>query len=666
MPDDLRTLYRDRRDRHEAAAAGLRRRAARLTQARLATFLGAIVCLGPALVGTEHPRIPWLLGAAGLFVAFAALVLWDQRLAGRIRHLEELRDANARGLARLARDFDRLPPCPPAEELLDPSGAGEPTGEGDGEELPAFVRDLHLFGHGSLFRLLSVARTPTGRRTLARWLAEPAAPETVTGRQDAVRDLAGRLDFRQELEAAGAGVPDEVADLERFYRWAEGEPWLARRPVRLWIARLLTLTVAPGLAAALLGAVPVDLWIVLFLSSYLFSAAHTKPLHAIYDHATAGGDGLRGYAPMFEHLDSAGEEAPGWTNSADEAEGGRRGDPDDQATPIARHMQKLERLTILSDTRRGLIHFFAQTFLLWDFHVVAAFETWQRQAGPSVRGWLDHLGRVEALCSLASLAHDHPGWAFPRVDPAARSLTGRDLGHPLIPDERCVGNDVEVGPPGTFLLVTGSNMSGKTTLIRAVGADAVLAQAGAPACAAELTLPPVRLATSVVVEDSLEEGVSFFMAELLRLKSVVDAAEEESRPGESRTGAGDGSGHGRKVLYLLDEVLRGTNSTERRVAVRRVLHRLLELDAIGAITTHDLELSRRAGERDDVADAAVPIHFRETVRPRAEGGAEMTFDFIARPGLAPTTNALRLLEAVGLGNADPESKPDPDPDGRDG
>jgi DNA mismatch repair ATPase MutS len=242
---------------------------------------------------------------------------------------------------------------------------------------------------------------------------------------------------------------------------------------------------------------------------------------------------------------------------------------------------------------------------------------------------------------------------------APDTLRARDLGHPLIPGDRRVGNDVEVGPPGTFLLVTGSNMSGKTTLIRAIGANAVLAEAGGPVCARELTMPPVRLATSIVVEDSLEEGVSFFMAELLRLKSVVDAAAAEARAdgdldeageaGETRGGAGPAGGD-RRLLFLLDEVLRGTNSAERRVAIQRVLGRLLELGAIGAITTHDLQILAEG----ELERAAVPIHFRETVRPRPEGGADMTFDFIARPGLAPTTNALRLLEAVGLGDGGPE------------
>jgi len=188
--------------------------------------------------------------------------------------------------------------------------------------------------------------------------------------------------------------------------------------------------------------------------------------------------------------------------------------------------------------------------------------------------------------------------------------------------------------------VTGSNMSGKTTLLRAVGTNAVLAQAGAPVCARELRLPPVALATSIAVEDSLEEGVSFFLAELLRLKAVVEAAEG---------GAGRGDGGGRRGLYLLDEVLRGTNSAERRVAVGRVIGRLLALGAVGAVTTHDLEVLGEEGEEGSLSAAAVPIHFRETVRPRPEGGADMTFDFIARPGIATTTNALRLLEAVGLG-----------------
>ena len=203
------------------------------------------------------------------------------------------------------------------------------------------------------------------------------------------------------------------------------------------------------------------------------------------------------------------------------------------------------------------------------------------------------------------------------------------VGHPLLGAGR-VANDVEVGPAGTFLLVTGSNMSGKSTLIRALGLAAVLAQAGGPVCAESLTLPPVELGTSVLIEDSLEDGVSYFMAELRRVKEIVDLAAESRR-------------RGRTLLYLLDEILRGTNTVERQVAVRRVLVHLLAEGAIGAVATHDLMLA----EIDELADACRAVHFRETL----EGGAgrpRMSFDYKLRPGVATTRNALKLLELVGI------------------
>src|SRR4030095_16724370 len=208
-------------------------------------------------------------------------------------------------------------------------------------------------------------------------------------------------------------------------------------------------------------------------------------------------------------------------------------------------------------------------------------------------------------------------------------FAAKELGHPLITDERRVTNDVRVGPPGTFLLVTGSNMSGKSTLLRAIGVNAVLAQAGGPVCAASLRMPPVTLAASILVEDSLAEGVSFFMAELKRVQRIVEESDRVQ-------------GEGRVLLYLLDEVLRGTNSEERQIAVRRVLRHLLRRGAIGAVSTHDLQLA----EMEELKPACVPVHFRETLHPG--GDPPMTFDYKMRPGVATTVNALTLMELVGL------------------
>ncbi len=646
--------YRERRETFAREAEALAARARRVSAARLGSFFGGIIALAGSFVGAPSPRPAWLAAAGVCLVAFVALVIFDDRLARRRRRAEALRDVNERALARRRRDWAALEP-----------GVASARHGGGTEALDAaieahgFAHDLGLFGHASLDRLLDTTTTPTGKRLLGAWLARPAAPDEIARRQAAVGALAPELDWRQRLEAAGRTVGSGTSDgsldiraLERFYAWAEGRPgsgpWLLRRPLALWLARLLTLLVLPSFVAWGFGLLGYALWLPLALAAFFLSASVAKRMVDSFERVTAGGDGLRGYGELFRHV----EGLPGDGDLLDDLR--RRLATSERSAAF--WMDRLERLTVLADVRHGLIHFFLQVTLLWDFHVLARFEAWQRRAGASVRGWLEALGEVEALVALAELAHAQPGWAFPAVrarspgetTPEEATFAAEELGHPLLADSVRVGNDVSVGPPGTFLLVTGSNMSGKTTLLRAIGANVVLAQAGAPVCARRLVLPPIELATSVVVEDSLEDGVSFFMAELLRLKEVVEAAR---RPSPGRT-----------VLYLLDEVLRGTNSAERQVAVRRVIEELLDLGAIGAVTTHDLEILGQGGTVDPTGEAAGPggrleaaarpIHFRETVHPRPGGGAEMTFDYRARPGLAPTRNALRLLEAVGLGGSE--------------
>jgi hypothetical protein len=659
--------YRRLRDAHAREVARLDAIARRIGWGRLLGFTGAAACAVVAVAGAPAPRPLWLAAAGALALLFAALVAADSRLVRRIRREDALRAVFARALARLARDWPAL------DALGVPGGPPERSGgrAGDGERglaeapeaggEPAHVRDLHLFGHASLFRLLGTPGTPSGRRALERWLAAPpapqAAPEEVRSRQEAVRALAGELDWRAGLEArawgpdpkgseewrrglatarrgarSGSGSDlDPGSALDRFYEWLEEPPWLSRRPLVLWSARILTVATPAALLAWLAGLGPWTLWLTLALAAYALSASFAERLHGDFERATAGGDGLRGHGAIFRWL----EDLPGEARRLDRL----RERLAAEGRSAASWMDRLERLAVLADARYGLVHFFVQVLFLWDFHLGAAFERWRRRAGPAARGWLEALGEVEALAALAALAHAQPGWAFPEVGSGLDSFDARDLGHPLIADGHRVGNDVAVGPPGSFLLVTGSNMSGKTTLLRSIGTNAVLAWAGGPVCARELRMPPLELATSIAVEDSLEAGVSFFLAELLRLKQVVEAAERAAaEPG--------GASGGARVLYLLDEVLRGTNSLERRVAVQRVIGRLVALGAIGAATTHDLEILAEG----ELAGAARPIHFRETIRPRPGGGAEMTFDYVARPGLATTTNALRLLEAVGLGD----------------
>ena len=374
-----------------------------------------------------------------------------------------------------------------------------------------------------------------------------------------------------------------------------------------------------------------------------------KGLHRCFDEADDGESGVRRFAPLLAVL----IDAP--LQSAYAVEILRRlgADPANRRT-APEEIATLRSLLDLSDARRSpLLHLPLAIVLFWDVHVLAALERWKARSGARVRDWLDAAGEAEALGALAALAADHSDWTFPVIDPAATTLHGEAIGHPLLEPAACVTNDVEVGPAGSFLLVTGSNMSGKSTLLKAVGVNAVLAQAGGPVCARSLRMPPMRIVTSIYVEDSLADGVSYFMAGLQRLKVVVDAARNgvgpsrpaiasptDSPPERARNQATPTIPH---TLYLLDEILQGTNSAERRIAARTVLRHLLATGAVGAVTTHDLTLA----DAEDLVERAVAVHFTESVGDGVEG---LTFDYRLRGGIATSTNALKLLELAGLGD----------------
>jgi DNA mismatch repair ATPase MutS len=309
---------------------------------------------------------------------------------------------------------------------------------------------------------------------------------------------------------------------------------------------------------------------------------------------------------------------------------------DQQRPSAAGALDRLERILGFASVRHTpILHWPLQALTLWDFHVWWTLEGWQRRHGRHVRGWMDAIAEVEALSALAGLAHDHPAWAWPVVSPDEDRLTATGLTHPLLAPERAVGNDIGVGPPGRVLLVTGSNMSGKSTLLRAIGLNAVLAQMGAPVAARRLRMPPLAVVTSMRLQDSLEDGVSFFMASLARLRLVVDRA---------RLASADPSQP--MALYLLDELLGGTNTAEREVAVRGVVRHLVACRAIGALTSHDLALA----EAPELRAHGECVHFRESLGAGADAGAAMTFDYRLRPGVATSRNALALMRAVGLGD----------------
>lgn len=596
-------IYNARAAKHAALRDAAAARWGQVANWRLVAALVAIAAGIGWWRGT--PALLWL--AATLALAFLALVAYHNRLAARRDHFAALYDLSREGLARQRRDWAALP-------LRQPHGPppDSPT-----------ARDLDLLGPASLQHLMGTARSPIGLATAQVWLLAPAPPAAVAQRQAAVAELAPLIDLRDEVAVLAGRAGEAQARYAGFVAWAEGAPWLLRRPALLWATRLSPILLLAGLAAQLAGLTPLPLWTPFLLLNMLLTALFgwrsLETLSQLYDR----GELLAAYAALFGRVAEAPLGAAELRRIQGDLGAGReRAD---------RQLRRLSWIAGVAELSRSLLYPALQFGLLWSFHVVAMAEGWRRASGLRVGPWLAALGDFEALAALAALRHDHPTWGFPTVSAAEPPrILGRALGHPLLSPERCVANDVTVGPPGSVLLISGSNMSGKSTLLRAVGVNVALAQAGGPVCAAELRLPPVTLATSMRVQDSLAQGVSYFMAELRRLKAIVDLAE--------RRGADDPL-----ACYLLDEILHGTNSAERLVAARRVIGHLVGLGAIGAVSTHDLGLAAAPA----LAGAAHLAHFSEQFLD-APDGPEMRFDYVLRPGLAATTNALRLMALVGL------------------
>ena len=586
---------------HRDAAAA---RAVVLSRLRLASFLGGV---GLLWWGIAHQQaVVIAAGVAGL-AAFAALVIVHARVLDDVERADLARRVNVNGIARLARDWNALPEVPPPPAF-------------DVDAHP-YARDLDVFGHASVTKWLGRPATIEGANRLWAWLLTPAVPDQIQSRQSAVDELAPKREWREELALDGQLTVISPADLDGFLQWAESSE-RAVPGVMQAVAVLLPLTIWI-LAALFFTGVTEDAWwliplAVLIVLSFSFSAR----MYAAFDRAALGERALHRYVSMLSLVCRETWTAPELARlKAAMSVGG-------EAPAV---FAKLARISGWSELRSGapLIHFPMQALTMWDFHVFFALDRWRRRSGHHVRAWLEALGSIDALAVLAMVRADEPEWRMPSVAPRFDALKATALGHPLLRADRRVVNDVQVGPPGTIVLVTGSNMSGKSTLLRAIGLNTVLAQAGAPVCAAALEMPPADLQTSIRVQDSLELGLSYFMAALARLKQIVDAAH---RQGSERSD--------RLLLYLLDEVLQGTNSVERGIAVRAVVRHLLETRAVGVMTTHDLGLA----DEEPLKSAARLAHFTEQVHP----DGTMTFDYKLRPGLATSTNALRLMQLIGI------------------
>jgi ABC-type multidrug transport system fused ATPase/permease subunit len=603
----VRELYSERLQARQSAAAALRQRERQVSIIRLLLIAAA---LGLAF---------WSLKAALLpVVVFIVLVVLHERTVRTRKRAESGAAFYQRGLGRIDGSWQ---------------GQGDAGSELVDDHHP-YAGDFDLFGRGSLFELISIAVTRAGRLRLAQWLKEPSRDASeIAARQAAVLELRDNVGLREDLAVHASEVTREIES-------AHLDVWAALPPVILAPWERITAVVLPVLttiaflftvpsllarliglthpeAAARFGAfaeVPATPLLALILVTLFFSRRLSPRIEPIVMSVERAEPALALLAGVLARV-----ERESFTSARLAQLHGRLRGADAAASE---EIERLRKLVSLLDARRNQFFALFAILLLWTPHVALAIERWRVRSGARIGEWIEAMGEIEALASLASFAFEHPEFAMPEIVEQGPLFDAVALGHPLIPADRRVTNDLRLDATLRLLVVSGSNMSGKSTMMRSAGIAAVLAMTGGPVCARSMRIAATAVGASIRIADSLQENASRFYAEILRIRQVL----EMSKQGP--------------LFYLLDEVLAGTNSHDRRIGAEAIVRGLVERGAVGLVSTHDLALAQIA---ESLGARAANVHFEDHI----EDG-RVVFDYRMRPGVVTKSNALELMRSVGI------------------
>ncbi len=548
----------------------------------------------------EASRLGLLLLVAA--PAFLWLVQWHGRLAAQRRHYEHLGQVNGDELKRLRHDWKDLP--------ADGAAFADPA--------HPYTSDLDIFGRASVFQYLNRTTTPMGAARLAAWLRHRATPAELADRQAAVQELAPLVDWRQHFAAEGLAHATEGGDLGKLWDWLDAppafpEPWL--RPVVQGLGTLTPLVLLASLALQQYG------WVAaLLVAANLVVVRLThKRVSSALGHTSAQLPTIRAAAGLLRRIEAeplAAGHLPKVRASVLAA--------GDRPAASAAIRELGDIITHIERRENAYFYVLFVLHTLWDLRWALRLERWKAQHRQDLRQWLGAVAELDALGSLAGLALAHPEFAWPTLAGAPFTFEATALGHPLIAPAKRVANDFAMTGPGVCHLITGSNMSGKSTFLRTVGLNAVLALAGAPVCAQRMAIGPVQVFTSMRTQDSLSESVSSFYAELRRIRALLDQAEAHH-----------------DTFYLLDEILKGTNSHDRHTGAKALVRQLQRLGVSGMVSTHDLELASLA---DEHPASTRNYHFASEVV-----AGRLHFPYQLRPGVCQSFNASLLMQQLGIG-----------------
>lgn len=588
--------YAHRQRARETEASARERVYVRLGNAKVAIFIGVFAYWIVTLA--RNPQ-PWVYGVG--VAAFIALSIWHERV---IRALARANAAVAFYRDGTARIEDRWM-------------RAEPSGERFRDANHPYADDLDIFGPRSLFQLLSGCRTPMGESRLAAWLLNPAPPAEIGARQARIDALRLRIDLRERVAVVDAGrrkllLPDHLI------AWAEQPPTL---PPLGPVVIVLGLLFVAAFGNYFYGGAGWPVVAILAINGAVFGVL-IKRANAIAEglSSSTAATELDLLAAVIAEIEREPFDAPEIAALATRLLG-----RDGQAR-ASRGIARLARVADWADSRHNVFLRIAEVPFLVTLQIAYAADRWRARFGLRLRDWVDAVGEMEALLSIAGYAYEHPADPFPDVTADREpSFDAAEMTHPLIPAAEAVRNTVGLGH-GTGLqivIVSGSNMSGKSTLMRTVGVNAVLALAGAPVRAAKLRLAPMAVGTCLRHTDSLQEHRSGFYTEALRIRRLFDLLDGPL-----------------PAMFLFDELLSGTNSKDRRIAAEGVLSTMLQRGAIGMVTTHDLSLTEIAAL---FPDRVKNVHLQDHV----ENG-KMVFDYKLRDGVITHSNALELMRMIGL------------------
>ena len=586
-------FYRIRAQRFAEEEKTCERQNNRYTWLRLVLMVLAIVS-GIVL----FPVSVW----GSMFLALAFLVLFAVILKKHIANIEKqqqkerLKIINRQELECLEGNFSAYP-----------SGSQYANAKHD------YTSDLDIFGAHSLFRFLNRTTSPSGSDMLADWLRQPAATEEIEARRQAVQELSGMVDLRQEMQSIGLKNKDVSAELPDFIKWLHGHAILSEKRKLLRIMQILPWITLCAIIASIAGWIPsAIIWLLAAVHFFIYGMTLHK-VNLLHQQVSSKAKFIGTYSELIALALGAGFGSHYLSSLCSRfiETGALR-----LIRALESRVSKLDYRLNMAYTPLNILFFFDYKHLVW-------LERWRDNAGQKLPEWFDAMAKIEALSSFANVLHNHPKWVMPRISDAYFTLEAENIGHPLIPEKERICNNFSLTGAGQIAVVTGSNMSGKSTFERSVGVNMALALAGAPVCASAFSISNCRLFTYMRIADNLEEQTSSFYAELKRLKQLIDIAKD-----------------GCQVFFLLDEVLRGTNSHDRQVGSKALIRQLARQQTSGIIATHDLALGALEQE--------LPQNVRNAHFDVQINGEEMSFDYKLYQGICTSLNASILMKKIGI------------------